>query len=99
MEYRWTFNFNSGWSSRTFETTWGKVGSYSTAKVATAPSLRSSSNWGGKSNSLAAAGDKKINVIKVRAITGLGLKEAKDLVTRKEIKGGVQKRYFDLRKN
>ncbi len=30
---------------------------------------------------LAAAGDKKINVIKVvRAITGLGLKEAKDLV-------------------
>ncbi|MCW9001813.1 MAG: 50S ribosomal protein L7/L12, partial [Rhodospirillales bacterium] len=30
---------------------------------------------------LAAAGEKKINVIKeVRAITGLGLKEAKDLV-------------------
>jgi large subunit ribosomal protein L7/L12 len=30
---------------------------------------------------LAAAGDKKVNVIKaVRAITGLGLKEAKDLV-------------------
>ena len=30
---------------------------------------------------LSAAGDKKINVIKeVRAITGLGLKEAKDLV-------------------
>ena len=30
---------------------------------------------------LTAAGDKKINVIKeVRAITGLGLKEAKDLV-------------------
>ena len=30
---------------------------------------------------LAAAGDKKINVIKeVRTITGLGLKEAKDLV-------------------
>ena len=30
---------------------------------------------------LAAAGDKKINVIKeIRAITGLGLKEAKDLV-------------------
>ena len=30
---------------------------------------------------LAGAGDKKINVIKeVRAITGLGLKEAKDLV-------------------
>ena len=30
---------------------------------------------------LTAAGDKKINVIKeVRAVTGLGLKEAKDLV-------------------
>ena len=44
---------------------------------------------------LAAAGDKKINVIKeVRAITGLGLKEAKDLVegAPKEIKGGVPKK-------
>ena len=44
---------------------------------------------------LAAAGDKKINVIKeVRAITGLGLKEAKDLVESapKEIKGGVAKK-------
>ena len=44
---------------------------------------------------LAAAGDKKINVIKeVRAITGLGLKEAKDLVEAapKEVKGGVAKK-------
>ena len=44
---------------------------------------------------LAAAGDKKINVIKeVRALTGLGLKEAKDLVEAapKEIKGGVPKK-------
>ena len=44
---------------------------------------------------LASAGDKKINVIKeVRAITGLGLKEAKDLVEAapKEIKGGVPKK-------
>ena len=44
---------------------------------------------------LTAAGDKKINVIKeVRAITGLGLKEAKDLVEAapKEIKGGVAKK-------
>ena len=43
---------------------------------------------------LAAAGDKKINVIKeVRAITGLGLKEAKDLVegAPKEVKKGVAK--------
>ena len=43
---------------------------------------------------LAAAGDKKINVIKVvREITGLGLKEAKDLVegAPKPIKEGVPK--------
>lgn len=43
---------------------------------------------------LAAAGDKKINVIKeVRAITGLGLKEAKDLVegAPKAVKEGVDK--------
>ena len=43
---------------------------------------------------LAAAGDKKINVIKeVRAITGLGLKEAKDLVegAPKSLKEGVTK--------
>ena len=41
---------------------------------------------------LASAGDKKINVIKeVRAVTALGLKEAKDLVegAPKEIKSGV----------
>ena len=44
---------------------------------------------------LSSAGDKKINVIKeVRAITGLGLKEAKDLVegAPKEVKKGVPKK-------
>jgi len=43
---------------------------------------------------LVAAGDKKINVIKeVRAVTSLGLKEAKDLVegAPKELKAGVKK--------
>lgn len=43
---------------------------------------------------LKSAGDNKINVIKeVRAITGLGLKEAKDLVEAapKELKAGVSK--------
>jgi len=43
---------------------------------------------------LASAGDKKIEVIKeVRAITGLGLKEAKDLVegAPKPVKEGVSK--------
>ncbi len=43
---------------------------------------------------LVAIGDKKINVIKeVRAVTGLGLKEAKDLVEAapKDVKAGVSK--------
>ena len=43
---------------------------------------------------LAAAGDQKINVIKeVRAITGIGLKEAKDMVegAPKTLKEGVKK--------
>ena len=43
---------------------------------------------------LSAAGDQKINVIKeVRAITGLGLKEAKDMVegAPKTLKEGVKK--------
>ena len=43
---------------------------------------------------LASAGDKKINVIKeVRGITGLGLKEAKDLVegAPKPVKEGIPK--------
>jgi len=44
---------------------------------------------------LSSAGDKKINVIKeVRAVTSLGLKEAKDLVegAPKDIKAGVNKK-------
>jgi large subunit ribosomal protein L7/L12 len=47
---------------------------------------------------LAAAGDKKINVIKVvREATGLGLKEAKDLVdgAPKAIKEGINKKEAD----
>ena len=47
---------------------------------------------------LAAAGDKKIEVIKeVRALTGLGLKEAKDLVegAPKPVKEGVAKDEAD----
>lgn len=47
---------------------------------------------------LKAAGDKKINVIKeVRVITGLGLKEAKDLVEAggKPVKEGVSKDEAD----
>ena len=47
---------------------------------------------------LASFGDKKINVIKeVRGLTGLGLKEAKDLVegAPKPIKEGVSKEEAD----
>ncbi|MFT8675248.1 MAG: 50S ribosomal protein L7/L12 [Acetobacter sp.] len=47
---------------------------------------------------LAAAGEKKINVIKeIRGITGLGLKEAKDLVegAPKVVKEGVNKEEAD----
>ena len=50
---------------------------------------------------LAAAGDKKINVIKeVRTITGLGLKEAKDLVegAPKPLKQGVKKEEAEAMK-
>ena len=69
------------------------------APVAAAPAGGASAPAGEEKSEfslfLAAAGDKKINVIKeVRAITGLGLKEAKDLVegAPKEIKGGVAKK-------
>ncbi len=47
---------------------------------------------------LAAAGDKKLDVIKiVRELTGLGLKEAKDLVegAPKPVKQGVDKKTAD----
>lgn len=50
---------------------------------------------------LKAAGDKKIQVIKaVRAVTGLGLKEAKDLVdgAPKTVKAGVGKEEADKMK-
>jgi large subunit ribosomal protein L7/L12 len=51
---------------------------------------------------LTSAGDKKINVIKVvRELTGLGLKEAKDLVegAPKPVKTGVSKEEAETMKN
>ena len=51
---------------------------------------------------LTAAGDQKINVIKeVRAITGLGLKEAKDMVegAPKTLKEGVKKEEAEAMKS
>ena len=82
--------------SKKLEEKWGVTAAAPVAAVAAggaaAPAGEEKSEF---SLFLAAAGDKKINVIKeVRAITGLGLKEAKDLVEAapKEIKGGVAKK-------
>jgi len=79
--------------SKQLEEKWGV-----TAAVAAAPTSAAAAPEEEKSEFsvfLSSAGDKKINVIKeVRAFTGLGLKEAKDLVEAapKEIKGGVAKK-------
>ena len=82
--------------SKQLEEKWGVTAA---APVAAAPAGGAAAPAGEAKSEfsvfLASAGDKKINVIKeVRAITGLGLKEAKDLVEAapKEIKGGVAKK-------
>ena len=80
--------------SKQLEDKWGVTAAAPVAAAAPAgaPAAEEKSEF---SIFLAAAGDKKINVIKeVRAITGLGLKEAKDLVegAPKEIKAGVAKK-------
>ena len=82
--------------SKQLEEKWGV-----TAAVAAAPAAAGAAAGEEKSEFtvfLSAFGDKKINVIKeVRAITGLGLKEAKDLVEAapKEVKAGVAKKDAD----
>jgi len=83
--------------SRQLEDKWGVT---ATAPVAAAPTTAAAPAEEKSEFTifLAATGDKKINVIKeVRAITGLGLKEAKDLVEAapKEIKTGVAKKDAD----
>ena len=82
--------------SKQLEEKWGVSAA---APVAAAPAGGAAAPAGEEKSEfsifLASAGDKKINVIKeVRAITGLGLKEAKDLVEAapKEVKGGVAKK-------
>ena len=82
--------------SKQLEEKWGVTAA---APVAAAPAGGAAAPAGEEKSEfslfLTAAGDKKINVIKeVRAITGLGLKEAKDLVegAPKEIKSGVAKK-------
>jgi large subunit ribosomal protein L7/L12 len=85
--------------SKLLEKEWGVEANAPVAAVAAAAPAdggeAESDDGGGVVNiELAAAGDKKIDVIKeVRAITELGLKEAKDLVESapKPLKEGVKK--------
>ena len=84
--------------SKLLEEKWGVSAAAPVAAAAAAPAAGGDETAGDEKSEfsvvLAAAGDKKINVIKeVRTITGLGLKEAKDLVegAPKEIKAGVSK--------
>ena len=81
--------------SKQLEEKWGV-----TAMVAAAPAGASGTAAAAEEKDeytimLVSAGDKKINVIKeVRAVTTLGLKEAKDLVegAPKQVKAGVSKK-------
>ena len=78
------------------ETTWGVTAAPAAVAVAAGPATAAAPVEEKTEFSviLTTAGDKKIQVIKeVRAITGLGLKEAKDLVegAPKPIKEGVTK--------
>ena len=81
--------------SKQLEEKWGVTAA---AAVAAAPAAGAAAPEEEKSEYtifLKSFGDKKINVIKeVRSITGLGLKEAKDLVEAapKEVKQGVSKK-------
>ena len=83
--------------SKLLEDKWG-VSAAAPVAVAAAPGAAAAAPAAAEKTEftvvLASAGDKKINVIKeVRAITGLGLKEAKDLVEAapKEVKADVGK--------
>ena len=82
--------------SKQLEEKWGVTAA---AAVAAAPAAAGSAAPAEEKDDftivLSAAGDKKINVIKeIRAVTSLGLKEAKDLVegAPKEVKSGVNKK-------
>jgi len=81
--------------SKQLEEKWGVSAAVATAAPAAAAAAAPAEEKSDFSIFLSAAGDKKINVIKeVRALTGLGLKEAKDLVegAPKEVKKGVPKK-------
>ena len=81
--------------SKQLEEKWGVTAAAPVAAVAPGAAAPAGEEKSEFTIFLAAAGDKKINVIKeVRSITGLGLKEAKDLVEAapKEVKAGVAKK-------
>ncbi|GAA0557689.1 50S ribosomal protein L7/L12 [Rhizomicrobium electricum] len=83
--------------AKALEEKWGVSAAAPVAVAAAAPGAAAAAPAAEKTEFtvvLASAGDKKINVIKeIRAITGLGLKEAKDLVegAPKEVKADVPK--------
>ena len=80
--------------SKKLEEKWG-VTAATAAAVSTAEAAAPAEEKSEYTVVLTAAGDKKINVIKeIRAVTTLGLKEAKDLVegAPKEVKAGVNKK-------
>ena len=81
--------------SKKLEEKWGVSPMAAVAPAAAAAGGEAAADKDDFSIMLISAGDKKINVIKeVRAVTALGLKEAKDLVegAPKEIKSGVSKK-------
>ncbi|MBD1150265.1 50S ribosomal protein L7/L12 [Pelagibacterales bacterium SAG-MED29] len=81
--------------SKQLEEKWGVTAAAPVAAAAAGAAAPAAEEKSEFSLFLSSAGDKKINVIKeVRVITGLGLKEAKDLVegAPKEIKAGVAKK-------
>ncbi len=85
--------------SKLLEETWGVSAAAATVAVAAAPAAAEAAAEKTEFDVvLASSGDKKIEVIKVvRVITGLGLKEAKDLVdgAPAPVKQGVSKADAD----
>ncbi len=80
--------------SKMLEEKWGVTAAAPVAVAAVAATGEAAAEQTEFNVILTAAGDNKINVIKeVRAVTGLGLKEAKDLVdgAPKPVKEGVSK--------
>ena len=84
--------------SKLLEEKWGVSAAAPVAVAAAVPGVATGGDAGEEKTEfeviLASVGDKKINVIKeVRSITGLGLKEAKDLVESapKPVKEGASK--------